>query len=176
MIDEDSSPSKWPTVIGTLGVVLGVLMILDTLDDVLFQLFTNQEDWTEWVGADIARSIFVSMPPLAWALLSAVIQIGLGGYLVAGSLRLRRRTSSGVEMCRDWAKATAVWVVVSLGFGIWWIGRISGNFPGASEAQIEIAAAWGVALAAVFLLAYPLFLLYWFSREDIQTETATWAK
>ena len=60
--------SKWPRVIGTLGVVLGVLMILDTLDDVLFQLFWNQDDWAAWVGADIARSIFVSMPPPAWAL------------------------------------------------------------------------------------------------------------
>lgn len=79
MIEESSAHSKWPTVIGTLGVVLGILMVFDTLDDLLFQLFTNEEDWAQWVGGDIARSISVSMPPLVWAILSAVIQTGLGG-------------------------------------------------------------------------------------------------
>jgi len=100
MNEPSSAQSKWPKVIGTLGVVLGVLMVLDTIDDVLFQLFWNEEDLARWVGADIAQSIVVSMPPLAWRLLSAVIQIGLGVYLVAASLRLRRRQASGVEMCR----------------------------------------------------------------------------
>jgi hypothetical protein len=175
MIEESSAQSKWPKVIGTLGVVLGVLMVLDTLDDVLFRLFTNEEDWAGWVGANIARSIVVSMPPIAWALLSAVIQIGLGAYLVAGSLRLRRRQASGVEMCRTWAKVTVAWVIVSMGLALWWIGRIAGEFAGATQAQVESAALYGVALAALLLLAYPLFLLYWFSKDTIRAETASWA-
>ena len=174
MIAESSVPSKWPTVIGSLGVVLGVLMVIDTLDDLLFQLFTSEEDWAAWIGSDIAQTIFVSMPPLAWLIAAAVIQICLGCVLVAGSLRIRRRQASGVQMCRTWAMATAAWVVLSLGFSLWWIGRISGDLPVASEAEIQAAAVWGIALAAVLLLAYPVFLLYWFSRDEIQTQIAGW--
>ena len=173
MIEESSAPSKSPSVIGTLGVILGVLMIIDTLDDLLFQLFTSEEDWAAWVGSDIAQTIAISMPPLAWHILAAVIQICLGCVLVAGSLRIRRRQASGVQMCRSWAMATAAWVVLSLGVSLW-IGRISGDIPVATEAEIEAAAVWGIALAAVFLLAYPTFLLYWFARDDIKAETATW--
>ena len=176
MNEPSSAQSKWPKVIGTLGVVLGALMVLDTLDDVLFQLFWNEEDWAGWVGADIARSIVVSMPPIAWALPSAVIQIGLGVYLVAVSLRLRRRQASGVEMCRTWAKVTVAWVIVSMGLVLWWIGRIAPYFLGATQAQVESTVAWGVALAALLLLAYPLFLLYWISKDAIRAETATWAQ
>ena len=174
MIEEALTRSKWPTVVGTLGVILGVLMIIDTLDDLLFQLFTSEQDWAAWVGSDIAQTIVVSMPPMGWQIVSAVIQICLGCVLVAGSLRIRRRQASGVQMCRTWATATAAWVVLSLGFSLWWIGQISGDLPGASEAEIEAAAVWGIALAAVFLLAYPVFLLYWFSRDDIRTEIAIW--
>jgi hypothetical protein len=174
MIEESSAPSKWPRVIGTLGVILGVLMVIDTLDDLLFQLFMSEEDWAAWVGSDIAQTIAVSMPPLAWHILAAVIQSCLGCVLVAGSLRVRRRQASGVQMCRSWAIATAAWVVLSLGVSLWWIGRISGDIPVATEAEIEAAAVWGIALAAVFLLAYPVFLLYWFSRDDVLEETATW--
>jgi len=175
MMNEPSSArSKWPKVIGTLGVVLGALMVLDTLDDLLFQLFWNEEDWAAWVGADIARSIVASMPPLAWALFSAVVQIGLGAYLVAGSLRLRRHQASGIEMCRTWAKVTVAWIIVSMGLALWWVGRIAGEFAGATQAQVESAALYGVALAALLLLAYPLVLLYWFSKDGIRAETAVW--
>jgi len=176
MTEESSAQSKWPMVLGTLGVVLGALMILDTLDDLLFQLSWNEEDWAGWVGADLARSIVVSMPPFAWAFLSAVVQICLGAYLVAGSLRLRRRQASGIEMCRTWAKVTVAWVIVSMGLALWWIGRFAGDIAGVTQAQVDSAAAWGVALAAVFLLAYPLFLLYWISKDAIQSETAAWAQ
>ncbi len=176
MIEESSAHSKWPTVIGTLRVVLGILMVFDTLDDLLFQLFTNEEDWAQWVGGDIARSISVSMPPLVWAILSAVIQTGLGGYLIAGSLRLRRRKASSVEICRTWAKATVLWVLVSMGLALWWVARIAGDFPGATQAEVESAALVGVALASLLLLAYPLFLLYWCSKDAIQSETAAWAQ
>ena len=176
MTEESSAQSKWPMVLGTLGVVLGALMVLDTLDDLLFQLFWNEEDWAAWGGADIARSIVASMPPLAWALFSTVVQIGLGVYLVAGSLRLRRRRVSGVEMCRTWARVTVAWIIVSMGLALWWVGRIAGDFPGATQAEVESAALVGVALASLLLLAYPLFLLYWCSKDAIQGETAAWAQ
>jgi len=68
------------------------------------------------------------------------------------------------------------WVIVSMGLVLWWVGRIAGDFPGASQAQVESAALYGVALAALLLLAYPLFLLYWFSKDGIRAEAATWAQ
>lgn len=104
MTEESWAPSKWPTVIGTLGVVLGALMVLDTLDDLLFQLFWNEENWAAWVG------------------------------------------------------------------------RIAGDFPGATQAEVQSAALVGVAMASLLLLAYPLFLLHWFSKEAIQGETAAWVQ
>jgi len=151
-------------------------MILDTLDDVLCQLFWSQDNWAAWVGEDIARTIAAAMPPMPWQILIAVVQIGLGGYLIAGSLRLRRRKASNVEICRTWAKATVLWVLVSMGLALWWVARIGGDLPGVSQAQVESAATWGVALAAIFLLAYPLFMLYWLSRDAIQAETAAWSQ
>ena len=55
MIEESSVPSIWPRVVGSAGVVLGVLTIIDTLDDLLFQLFTSEEDWAAWVGRTLPR-------------------------------------------------------------------------------------------------------------------------
>ena len=68
------------------------------------------------------------------------------------------------------------WVIVSMGLVIGWIGRIGASFPGAGQAEVESAARCGVALAAVLLLAYPLFLLYWFSRGAIRAETEAWSQ
>ena len=46
-------------MIGSVGVVLGVLMIIDNPDDLQFQLFMSEEEWAAWVGSDIAQTITV---------------------------------------------------------------------------------------------------------------------
>ncbi len=171
----DTAPlSRWPRVLGTIGVILGVIMFIDKLDDLVTRFGWSEEDWRRMFAPDVADLIVQAMPPVGWLVFSAVGGMVLALLLFIGSLVLRRRRRSGISLCRAWAWLAIVWTLLEIGRAIWWLERYAGDIPGVPLAAWQGFAAFGIAVALVIMLAYPVFLLVWFARGDIRAEYQEW--
>lgn len=165
--------SRWPEVLGILGLILSILIFVDKVDDLLTLTWT-EEEWTRLVGRELADLILRTLPPLGWRLASILAHVALAVLLLTGSLALRRRRRSGVSRCRAWAVLAIGWVVVEMGWAVWWLSRFEGEIMGVAPATWPGYAAFGIAVALVVLLAYPVFLLIWLGRSDIRAEYESW--
>jgi len=168
--ETQSSPNsprpKWPKVIGTIGVVMGALILFDQLDD-LATLSWTEDDWRRIFAPDIAELIVRSMPSTGWRLFTIIVQMGLGVLLVVGSLALRRRARRGIYLCRLWAWLAIAWSVFVMGRAAWWIQQYAGESRGIPPASWQAFGMFGIGLALVLLLTFPVFLLVWFSNHDV---------
>jgi hypothetical protein len=178
LIDPEAAPysstrSRWPEVIGIIGIILSVIIFLDKLDD-LATLTWTEEEWARFVGGPLADAIVRALPPVGWRLASSLAQIALAVFLFAGSLALRKRRRTGVSRCRTWAVIAIVWVAVEMAAAIWWLSQYPGGFMGIPPATWQGYAAFGIAVALVVLLAFPVFLLIWFSRSEVREEYERW--
>ena len=167
------SSVQWPTTIGTIGVIIGVLLVVDTVDDLLTLQWTA-DDWGRIFAPGLADLLARTTPPAAWRLASGIAQAGLGVFLIVASLALRRRSRRGVSMCLAWAWLAIAWTVVVMTWGVVWIVRHGTEIPGIAGEGWGGYVVLGVLLAFVLLLAYPVFLLVWFSRPSVRAECATW--
>jgi hypothetical protein len=165
-------PSRWPITIGTIGVILGVVLILDNVDDLITLRWTATE-WQRLLGPYIADWIARTLPPAGWRLVSALVQIGLGGLLIVASVGLRRRSRVGVSRCRLWAWLAIGWTVVAIGLGTLWLFRRA-ELPSLASPGVGGYVAFGLALALVLLLAFPVFLLVWLSLPHVRAEWEAW--
>jgi hypothetical protein len=86
-------------VVGTIGIILAVIMVVDQVDDVITYLTWSPDDWRRIFAPEVADLIVRAMPPLAWLVVSAAVGIGLGLLLFVGSIFLRRRRRNGVTLC-----------------------------------------------------------------------------
>ena len=147
----DDGP-RWPTVIGTIGIVLGIVLLLDKVDDVMTLRWTA-EDWRRIFGPNLADLIARSMPPFAWRVASTAVQIGLAALLIVGSVAVRRHARNGVSLCRLWAWLAMGWAVVrDRGIGaLRALGRpgIPGRTWGRRRAGVKNGRRWGIVGALV---------------------------
>ena len=167
---------RWPQVIGTIGIVLGVLIFLDQVDDLWMGLTWTEEDWGRIFAPEMAEFMAMALRPTGWQLASTVIQMGLGLLLVVGSLGLRRRRRSGIAVCRSWAWLAIAWAVADIGWAVWLLSRYAGEIPSVPLVNWHTAAALGTGFALVLLLAFPIFLLVWLARPDMRAEYLSWAE
>ena len=170
----NESRPAWPRVIGTIGIVLGVLIFLDQLDDLWTQSMWTEEDWGRFFSPDLAALTAAALRPTGWRLASTLIEMGLGVLLVVGSVGLHRRRRSGIALCRAWAWVAVAWALAEIGWAVWLLSRYAGDVRDASIGSWQVAVALGLGLALVLLLAFPLFLLAWFGRPAVQDEVASW--
>ena len=166
--------TRWPVVIGTIGVVLAALIVLDKIDD-LVMLNWTEADWSRLLGPDLAALVYAALPPTAWRLLKSLVHIGLGVLLASGALALRHRRLHGVRRCRLWAWLSIAWVLGSMTVGLILARQSLGDIPGLSVYGWQAAAAFGIIVAVGILLAFPTFLLIWFSRDAVRAEYESWA-
>lgn len=169
------APSRWPLTLGTIGIVLGAIMILDQLDDLLFARFWTTESWRQLVSPELGDFLARSLPSGAWMVTTNLIKLALGVLLVAGALQLRRRRRLGVTLCRSWAVLAIVWLGVEVVQGLTWFSRYGGEIPGVPATGWQGTAACAVVFGLALLLAWPVVLLGWLARADVRRETAGWA-
>lgn len=165
--------SRWPNVIGTIGIVVAAIMFLDKVEDLSHLLWTA-EDWRRLFSPDIADLIVRATPPLVWRLGIIAAELALAVLLIIGSVALRRRRRSGVSLSRVWAWLAIVWVVLIMARGVWWLLRFQGEIVGIPYATWQGFAVLGILMALALLLAWPVFLLVWFARPEIRAEVAEW--
>ena len=110
--------SRWPGVLGLIGMIIAVLMFWDELGE-LIRVFTwDEQDWVRMLGAETAAMIERFAPPLGFQVASALINLELAILLFVGSLLLFRRQRVGVTLTRVWAWLVLPWLASCCWFSL----------------------------------------------------------
>jgi hypothetical protein len=170
----EKRPSRWPGVLGTIGIIIAVLTFWDELSE-LIRLFTwGEEDWARMLGAETARMVQEFAPPLGFAIASAVINIELAILLFVGSVLLIRRSRAGVSCFRVWSFLVLPWLAIQLVLVLTWMRD---HLSGLLQPDWQVAEAtivfWTV-VAFMVIAIFPVFLLVWLARPVIQAEYSRW--
>ena len=166
-------PVRWPKIVGVVGMVLGAIIFIDKLDDLVMYLTWTEADWERFLGAALTNFVMEAMPPAWFQVVTALFEMGLGALLVVGSLRVWRQRGSGIRLCRVWARIAIVYAVLVMVWVIWWLQSWWGEIPGMPEGSLGVAI-YGILLALAIMITYPVFLLIWFSKPDVQAAYGTW--
>jgi hypothetical protein len=168
--------TKWPTVIGIIAIVFGVIGalfgfcgIFGALMPGAFQAFQPQEamevtqKWAIWSGVN--------------SLVSAAVAVLL---LIAG-IRLMKRHPGAPGLCRTWAviKMVVALAVITIG---WFVQQdmmasmsqarnIAQPMP---DEMMRVMMFVGLVFSLLWAWALPVFMLIWFSRPKIKSEVTTW--
>ncbi len=166
---------RWPTVIGTIGVVLGLIMLIDKADDLaLVPLMWVGDSRRLLLGPEFGDFVARTLPWGGWIFYYIVLGMALGVLLVVGSLRLRRRRPSGVALCRAWAWLSLVWLAAGVAGALRWVGKYGGEVAELAGPGWENPALFGAVAAVALLSAYPVFLLVWLARAPVKEEIRRW--
>ncbi len=167
--------ARWPKVVGTIGVVLGGVMFVDKADDLLLVPLMWAGDSRRWLfGPEIGELVARTMPRALWLAFYILLGMALGLLLLVGSLRLRRRIPSGVNLCRAWAWLSIVWLAAGLAVALWWLGRYGDEMARLTGPDWQMTVLSQILLVLILLLVYPVFLLVWLSRAPVKEEYLTW--
>lgn len=169
----DAPATRWPVVLGVLGIVLSLLTLFDQVGDLLV-LTVSEGNWSRWLGPEVASLVSRVMPPKWWIVITSLVWSALAVLLLRGSLALRLRRRSGVSLCEIWCGLAIVWIVVDFNLGLWWLRRVRGELPMPSSGIWQGAAVFGALFGLVLLLAYPVFLQVWLKRAVVIAEYGAW--
>ena len=171
-------PSKWPTVFGVVGIILAALGLFGGCCGMIVPLAMPR--YIAWLESqpnvpqeqiDLTKA---SMPPVVWTLLAGLVGLALGTILLIGAIRLLRRRSSGVGLCKFWAWVTIPWSIVGFVIGMYLQMQVPKGSQQMGAAGQYIGLAFGGCWVLVMGVGLPLFMLYWFTREPVRAEIAAW--
>ncbi len=166
--------ARWPKAVGTIGIVLGVLIFLDKLDDMLLPLMWSEEKWQELLAPNVAEFVVRTLPPPAWLVTTGLIWMALALLLIAGSTRLRQHRRSGVTLCTRWAWLAIAMLGLETVRSIWWLSRHLGELQALVPGGWEGTAVFAAVVALMVMMAYPVFLLFWFSHPPVRDDYFAW--
>ena len=166
--------SRWPGVLGLVGIIIAVLMFWDALSDLITVFTWDQQDWVRMLGAETAALIEKFAPPLGYQVTSALINLELSILLFAASILLLRRRRAGVTLARVWAWLVLPWLAIQLLLVLTWMKQyLAGLLRPEWQVSEGTIVAWTV-FVFLILAAYPVFLLVWLGRPAIRGEYAAW--
>ncbi len=169
-------PPNWPAVIGIIAIVFGCFGILGGCAGILSPFTTQMFSGFMPAGQQEALEQSVALNVI----------YGIGGLFVAtvlllGGIRLRARRRQALLLIRTWA---VVKPVLSVGGAV--LGYQSmqhqmeamQNDPNVAAMGTGILSTFGLVGMVIGLLwtcALPIFMLTWFSREKIKSDTEGWS-
>ncbi|MCC7407262.1 MAG: hypothetical protein IT442_04275 [Phycisphaeraceae bacterium] len=169
--------SSWPTVLGVIGLVLGILGGLGYLCGALWPLIAP------WMQQHMPADAASDIPPTpVISIVIAIVSLILSILLCVAATRLLQRRLAAVKLWRTWAWLKIVALIVGMALSIpiqieamrqAAAGQTTQPSP-MSEQTLTIIAVGGAALGLVVFLILPVFALIWFNREKIRQETALW--
>ncbi len=172
----DAPEPRWSKTVGTVALVLAILLFVDDLGDLVIGPSVMESDAIRRIFTpDVVSLVQSTMPSQEWTATSALIGMALAVVLWLAGARLRRCMRSGVTLARLWAAMMIPWVAVQLAVGALW------NRAHAAELTRLAGSGWeewiwpGLVLGAAIGWAFPVFLLIWFARPTIASETRAWA-
>ena len=168
--------SRWPGVLGLVGIIIAVLTFWDALGDLITVFTWDQQDWVRMLGAETAALIEKFAPPLGYQVTSALINLELSILLFAASILLLRRRRAGVTLARVWAWLVLPWLAIQLLLVLTWMKQyLAGLLRPEWQVSEGTIVAWTV-FVFLILAAYPVFLLVWLGRPAIRGEYAAWSR
>lgn len=174
-------PSNWPKVLGILMIVFGSLGALGNCWGVavpfVMPFFRNMMP----KGQPDVFEIFDDWQ--IWIVGNAVISLVLSTLLIILGVGLLKRRHWTVGICPYWS-IVKILVVISEAtlqykMNVDQMQTISQQTPGMPGINPGVSSAIGIFSFVVTLLwgcTLPVFLLIWFKRSKIRTETAAWAE
>jgi len=155
--------SRWPTAIGVISTILGALGVLCAPVSLLMKLVKP--------GMMRQDPMLGRMPEWfrSYQICSDLVGIVMWAFLLIAGIRLLKRRSVGRSLHIAYA-----WIGVALtivGTAVMAYATSSVDLPPGFMTLFAVSIALGVALG----LAYPIFLLVWFSRPKIRQEVEGWA-
>ncbi|MDX2132126.1 MAG: hypothetical protein SFY69_08745 [Planctomycetota bacterium] len=168
-------PPVWPTVLGVIGIALGALgalgsawgIIAPFLMDFIAEYMPQGEQGVAAFKEHALHSAIYSFVALCLSVL----------LLVGSAALVRRRRSS--------ARTLRVYALLKIPEALWgvWLTYLAQTSqmralegqPGAPPpALVDMIGMLTVAVALVWSLSLPVFLLAWFSRERIKSDIERW--
>ncbi len=166
--------SRWPGVIGMIGIILGVLIAIDQIDDLLIHVWWTEADWARYLGPDIADLIVHASGSTVLRVLSSVAEACLGVFLVVASVRLRARRRSGVSLSRTWSWLAIVFALVETATAAVLLSEWREEMAAMSGSDVEGYVRFGIGVALAIMIAWPLFLLIWTGLDSVEIEVESW--
>jgi len=167
----------WPTVIGVISIVFGLLGALQGCGGIVMPFAMN--GLTGLMPDDQSKAVFAGMSDhLAWGVAAGVTGMAVGVLLLTAGIGMVQR--------RRWSvRAHTIWAVLAiLQSGV---GGVYGFLIQQSQFQtmkaggmpptpfpMEAFAAVGVLVGLLFACAYPVFMLVWVFRSVIRDQVAGW--
>lgn len=173
MTTPGSNAPRWPRVLGAVGMIVAILIVVDTLGD-LGTIGWSAEEWRRILPYGSGEIVAGIMPPAAVRLAWALVQLGLGMLLFLGAYRLSQQQQSGVKLCRLWSWLAIAEVSAAMITAAWWLERLA-RLPVLADLPWRSAANLGIGIAAAVLLSFPAFLLIWLARPEIREQYRGWA-
>jgi hypothetical protein len=180
-MDIDPPRTKWPTVIGVIGIVLSCLGLLCGIAG-YFQL--PMQRWGAKMqegtpGATLAE-IQVKVAEQFHLLTLALLTFGmiLTVWLLVGSIKLTRRRRTARFHLLGWAMASILSLALNVALQYLMFQATVTELTNAGESQfidqLWIGVAIGGCFGILFGLALQTFTLIWFSRQKVKDEVAQW--
>lgn len=177
--DAAPPPSKWPTVVGVIGIIVASLGLLGSvccgLASPLYmpaaiEFMKQAPNMTpEQIDAKIA-----AIPPLYYILPASLVGLALSVLLMVGSIGLVRRRERSVKLLKIWAWTDLGYNVVSLPIQVMFQMRGTA-YPGAGPEEM-IGPASTLCCGGLLGFVFPIFVLMWLSRRAIKDEILMWAE
>lgn len=178
--------STWPKVIGIISIVLGGLGMLGGFWQVVTPFFMKA------IGDFLKKFDPSATDPFAgmhdWKYILAAV--GVATFLIAvmlliGGVQLLSRKRTSVAILKRWAIAKMIFSVIAIVVNFMLqMGQIQTTMQQASataagsDTVVKTAVMVGMVIGVLFGLAwawaYPIFILFWFNKKNIQQEISTW--
>lgn len=176
----EARPTTWPTVIGIISVILGVLALLQGLMGAIMAPLIGMIPMPAGAGTNP----MAAFQDYVWEM----VAVGLIGVVIAGihilaGQRLLKRRVSARGLFFMFAILKMIYALASTWSNVRmqnaYMDAIANdpNFPPMPPGLDELMQSMTVAMSAFIVLymwAYPIFLLVWFNRAKIRGEMATW--
>lgn len=178
----EERPTRWPTVIGVIAIVLASLGMLCTCGSVFSPQFLKwaQEQAQKAGRSDPAMDAQIEVMSQFYAIFVGLLIIGFIlaiVQLIAGITLLRRRRSAR-GMFMVYALVALILAILNIGLQVVMTQAISAKLheqgETAAAAGAWASAAFGLCIGIVLGMGWPVFLIIWFSRQKIKNEVATW--
>jgi len=174
--------SKWPTVIGVIGIVLGSLGLLCGC------LGYFQVPMQRW-GANMAKQAGQADPMMEaqvkvaeqyqiFTLALLTVGMILGVWMLWGTIQLVRRRRSARGTLLGWAMASTLFLAINIAYqSVLFratLAELTQANAGHRVGELWLGAVIGGIFAVVFGLVFQIFTLIWFSRRKIKEEISLW--
>ena len=169
---------NWPTVIGIIAIVFGVLAVLAGIWACVFPLFVDK--LTAAMPGPQRAVMQVTQEWRGWTIASGAIAALLAALLLVGGAGLAARRAWARPVCFTWAGLKMAFAVVQAAIGYeiqqqtFTAMKNDPSMAAVPMGLTEGAALAGVVLGCLWGWALPVFTVVWFTRPTIKAQIAEW--